>query len=78
MELRELAIQYRESASLIKDRVNLLKRRLESEKLCETEKFRLRIRIDTLSSIQRETAECALFMERYYNRRYPRRGKFSI
>lgn len=78
MELQQLAIQYRESASLIKGRINILKETLQKEKLCEMEKFRLRVRIDTLNSIQREVTETAVFMERYYDRRYPRRGKFSI
>ena len=78
MTLSELAAQYRGSAAAIKERINLLRRSLEIDGLCQMEKLRLRIRIDTLSSLCREANETALYLERYYARRYRKNGRFTV
>lgn len=78
MTLSELAAQYRGSAAAIKERINLLRRSLEIDGLCQMEKLRLRIRIDTLASLCREANETALYLERYYDRRYRKNGRFTV
>ena len=78
MNLTDLAAEYRDSAALIRERVMCLRRTLVEEPMCETEKLRMRLRIDKLNSIFRETSEAALFMERYYDRRYRKNGRFTI
>ena len=78
MTMTELAKEYRDSAAMIKERMTTLRQRLETEELCEMDKLRLRIRIDTLAAIFRETNEAAVYMERYYDRRYKKNGRFTV
>jgi len=78
MQLNHLAAEYRDSAALLKERICQLKDNITVGNYCEMEKMRLRRRIDILSTMQRDTSEIALYLERYYDRRYPHRGKFSI
>ena len=78
MKLAELAVQYRDAAALIKDRLALLKTELETNRLSETEKFRLHGRIALLESMYRDTTEAAVVMERYYDRRYKRNERYSV
>lgn len=78
MKLADLAAEYRQSAAMLKERIAYLRHRLSTEELCNMDKLRLRIRIETLSSIFRETSEAAVFMERYYDRRYKKNGRFTV
>lgn len=78
MKMEKLAIEYRQTAAEIKARTEHLKDVLKIEKLCETEKFRLRRRIDILCSMQRDMTEAACVMEHYYDRRYKRNARYSI
>ena len=78
MKMSELAVQYRESAAVIRDRVNLLRKLMHCDNLSEMEKYRLRVRIDTLNTIMRETNEAAAYMEHYYDRGRRKNGRFSI
>ena len=78
MEMLELAKEYRESAAMLKWRIGELKESLGKDKMCEMEKLRLRRRIDILLNMYHDTNETAMVMERYYDRRYKRNGRFSI
>ncbi len=78
MTMRELAIEYRESGEMLRGRIDELKSKLSSEKLCETEKFRLRTRIEALRSLFREVNEVAVFMEKYYEEGYRKNGRYSV
>ena len=78
MTMTELAKEYRQSALLLKNRIAELKKLLAKGNLCEMDKFRLRGRIDTLSSMERDMNEIAVVLEKYYDRRYKRNGRYSI
>ena len=78
MNMQELAMEYRESAALIRGRITELKSELQAGGMCEMEKLRLRIRIETLGSIYREVSETAVFMEKYYDRRYKKNGRYTV
>ena len=79
MTLSELAIEYRESAALLRRRIGELRELLKTNgRLTETEKRRLRARIDTLASMYRDVSETAVNLERYYDRRYRRSARFTV
>ena len=78
MTLSELAKEYRESGQLLKTRITELRLRLKTEDLCETEKFRLRGRIDSLAKMYRDVNEVAVFLERYYERGRKKNGRYSV
>lgn len=78
MMMIELAKEYRQSALLLKGRIAELKEKLATKNMCEMDKFRLRGRIDTLSKMEREMNEIAVVLERYYDRRYKRNGRYSV
>ena len=78
MKMIDLAKEYRESAELLKGRINELKETLAKEKLREMDKLRIRVRIEKLSAMHRETTDAAVTMERYYDRRYRRNARFTI
>lgn len=78
MTMNELAREYRQSALLLKTRIAELKHQLAVTKMCEMDKFRLRGRIDTLAKMEREMNEIAVVLERYYDRRFKRNGRYSV
>ena len=78
MTLQEMAVGYRDSGALLKERIALLRERLKNEPMCQMEKLRLRIRIDTLSAIMREVNETAVVLERYYEKGYRRNGRYTL
>ena len=79
MTLSELAIEYRESAALLRRRIGELRELLKTNgRLTETEKRRLRARIDTLASMYRDVSETAVNLERYYDWRYKRSARFTV
>ncbi len=78
MTMTELAMEYRESGLLLKTRIAELRQKLKTEDMCEMEKFRLRGRIDSLSKIEREVSEIAVFLERYYERGRKKNGRYSV
>ncbi|MBE6949520.1 MAG: hypothetical protein E7456_06710 [Ruminococcaceae bacterium] len=78
MTMIELAKEYRQSGLLLKKRIAELRKLLAKGDLCEMEKFRLRGRIDTLASMERDMNEIAVVLEKYYDRRYKRNGRYSI
>lgn len=66
MTLTQLSIEYRESGELCRKRQNELKQRLESEKMCEMERLRLRRRIYILGCMARDSIATSRYLERYY------------
>ena len=69
MNLTEMAVLYRDSAELLRGRIKELSSQIKSDAdLCEMDKLRLRVRIDTLKKLFRESSETALLLERYYDR----------
>lgn len=79
MTMIELAVEYRQSAVLLKERIAILKAQLAHDSaLCEMDKFRLRGRIDALTKMEREVTEIAVLMERYYERGYRRNVRYSV
>ncbi len=78
MTLKELAEEYRDCARLLKERIILLREKLNGGRMCEMEKFRLRGRIAALEGMYRDTREAATVMEHYYDRGYKRNGRFLV
>ena len=77
MDIGTLAKQYRESAALLKTRADRLVELVHGE-MSETERYKMRIRIDTLMGMYRETSEVALILEKYYDRSYRRNERYKI
>ena len=78
MKMSELAVQYRENANAIKERISLLRELYGSGELSEMEKYRLGVRIGTLYTIMRETNETAAYIEHYYDRGRRHNGRFAV
>ena len=66
MTLKELAAQYRESATLLEKRIKQLKR-TSTKKLCKMEQYRMRARINALSRMMRYANDTAYYLETYYD-----------
>lgn len=66
MKLTELSEQYRQSAEPLRGRIAELRRRLDTEELCELERLRLRRRVCVLSTMLRETIAVSRYLENYY------------
>lgn len=75
MTLMRMAASYRHSAELIRLRIIAL--RDQAKEAEPEEKARLEQRIRELRTLQRETRETALVLERYYDRRYHRSGRHT-
>ena len=69
MDLLTMSASYRESASLLWERIRSLRRELESTAPGPTELRRLRARIAILRSMYSETCGTAHYLENYYKRR---------
>ena len=66
MTLKELSEQYRQSAGALKERIALLDGILKEEKLCEMERLRMRLRLETLRIMYYDTMKTARILEDYY------------
>lgn len=66
MTVAELSGEYRESGELCRMRVQELEAKLKKEKLCETEKLRLRRKIYMLSTMARDAIATSRYLENYY------------
>ena len=67
MTLARMAVSYRHSAMLLRDRIKDLK---EAEKTADpVEKSKLGQRVKDLTTLYRETQETARYLEHYYDRR---------
>ena len=78
MTMKELAVEYRESAAPLKARANELREQLKEPGLREMDKLRLRGRICTLLSMYRDVTEAAVVMEHYYDRGFRRNERYTI
>ena len=79
MNMNELAMEYRRSAALLKERIDLLQSTVNSDKnICPMEKLRLRGRINVLTTMYRQAIDAAFTMERYYDRRYRRNARYTL
>ena len=77
MTLVEMAAEYRCNCALLRARIDQLKAMLR----CEADPLAaqsLRQRLADLTALYREGREVALHMERYYDRRYYKDGKFTF
>lgn len=77
MTLLEMAAEYRRNCALLKERMDLLRRGLAGEEDPAALQA-LRRRLEELTVLYREGREVALHMERYYDRRYYKDGKFTF
>ena len=68
MTLRELAAQYRQSASMLYGRIKELRERLQKEDMCEMDKLRMRGRIIELQRMYHDDCVTAFYLEKYYDR----------
>ena len=73
MTLLRMAASYRQSAELLRLRIVALNE--AAREAGPEERSRLEQRIRDLRTLQRETRETALVLERYYDRRYRRNGR---
>ena len=80
MELRELAVQYRQAAADIRKRTALLQEQLSRCSEGSTRAMALRRRINLLSTMAAETSATAKYMENYYERddRHGRMGEAKL
>ena len=77
MTLQEMAAEYRRNCALIRGRMGELKQAMQSAG-DPLEAQLLRQRVKDLTALYREGREIALHMERYYDRRYHKNGKFTF
>lgn len=77
MKLNELAVSYRNSAEQLAGRIAQLKQERERTE-DETERRALELRIETLTTMYRETRDVAVVCERYYERGYCRNAKYRL
>lgn len=66
MTLMQLSSEYRRSGELCRQRQEELRLRLEREKLCETDRLRLRRRIYILGAMARDSIATSRYLENYY------------
>jgi len=69
-----MAKEYRRDAEAVKLRAAEMERRLERERLGETEQLRLRARLALLQSMGRELRATAVYLENYYRGRSKTHG----
>ena len=66
MTLSEMAVEYRKSAALCRDRLAKLNHDLRYGKMCEMDRLRLRRKALQLEAMLRDTAATAKYLENYY------------
>ena len=77
MTLLEMAAEYRRNCALLRDRIGQLQAALRTEAdPAAAQQFQQRLA--DLAALYREGREVALHMERYYDRRYRKNGKFTF
>jgi hypothetical protein len=77
MTLLEMSVSYRNSASVIHERIAEL-RALERAQADPEEAFRLRRRINDLTPLWREARELAALTAHYYDRSYHKHEKYTL
>ena len=77
MTLLELSVEYRATASALRERALLLEGQ-QREMRDEAQRLRLADRIKLLRTMWREARDLAVLCERYYERGYRRNVKYTI
>ena len=77
MTLKEMGGEYRAQALVLQARIRELREACRQAET-EGEKEKLRQRIWALAIIWQETREQAALLERYYERRYRRNGRYTL
>ncbi|HHU05504.1 MAG TPA: hypothetical protein GXZ65_03365 [Clostridiales bacterium] len=78
MTMKQMSVEYRRSAELLKKRIRELTPLISKENLNETEKALIRSRLVTLNSMLTDTLAIAVLTERYYERGYRRSARYTI
>lgn len=68
MTLKELSVQYGESAEICRRRFRELQEKLANDVMSETEKLILRRRICLVESMARDAAATSRYLNNYYGR----------
>lgn len=76
MTLTEMAVEYREHARLLRERIKALES--EKKEMEEGPRLALEGRIRMLETMWREARDQAVLLERYYERGYRRNAKYTI
>jgi len=77
MTLLEMSVYYADSAALIRTRMAELRAAERAETDPEAARH-LRLRIETLRPLLRETRELAVLTARYYDRSYHKHEKYTL
>ena len=77
MTLLEMSVHYADSAALIRTRIAELRAAERAETDPDAAR-RLRLRIETLRPLLRETRELAVLTARYYDRSYHKHEKYTL
>ena len=77
MTLLEMSVYYADSAALIRTRIAELRAAERAETGPDAAR-RLRLRIETLRPLLRETRELAVLTARYYDRSYHKHEKYTL
>ena len=77
MTLLEMSVDYADSAALIRTRIAELRAAERAETDPDAAR-RLRLRIETLRPLLRETRELAVLTARYYDRSYHKHEKYTL
>ena len=77
MTLLEMSVYYADSAALIRTRIAELRAAERAETDPDAAR-RLRLRIETLRPLLRETRELAVRTARYYDRSYHKHEKYTL
>lgn len=77
MTLLELSVEYRASATALRERALLLESQQKNVR-DEASRTRLADRIKTLRTMWREARDLAVLCERYYDRGYRRNVKYTV
>lgn len=78
MRLIDLSAEYRESARLISERIKELQAAFREDKENLPDSFQIKLRIEALQAMYRETCEVAVLLEKYYDKEYRRNARYSL
>jgi len=78
MTMKQLSVEYRKSAELLKQRIRELTSLMTADNLSGSEKALIQSRLATLNSMLTDTLAIAVLTERYYERGYRRSARYTI
>ena len=70
MDLKELAREYRATGEMCREKALLLRRRLESGGMSDTERLRARARLCMVESMARDAIATSNYLANYYGRKH--------